>query len=57
MVDKLEIVEGVQGLAVYLNDIRITGRSTKPLGGGEVIKSFRVDRKAIAKAIKGPARP
>lgn len=35
MKHRLEIVEGVGGLAVYLNDIRITPRSTKPLGGGK----------------------
>lgn len=49
---KLEIVEGVGGLAVYLNDVRITGRETKPLGGGKTVATMVVDQKSIGEALK-----
>lgn len=48
---KLEVVEGVGGLAVYLNDRRITPRSTKPLGGGETKVSYTVDARDIESAL------
>lgn len=49
---KLEIVRGAQGLAVYLNDRRISGRDSKPLGGGETVKSWRVSDDDIREAMK-----
>jgi hypothetical protein len=42
MKHKLEIVKGVQGLAVYLNDVRISPRGTKPLGGGKTLVKWLI---------------
>lgn len=38
----LEIIGSAAGLSVYLNNYRITGRATKPLGGGETIRKFTI---------------
>ncbi len=51
---KLEIVEGPEGQAVYLDDYRIAG--PKPWGGGRLVKSWTVDRKNIQTAMRPKAQ-
>lgn len=46
----------MQGLAVYLNDFRISGRDSKPLGGGETVKAWSVDAATLEDAVKKRAK-
>lgn len=48
---KLEIIRGVEGPCISLNDYRIAG--PKPWGGGTVTKSFTVDINDLIRAIPG----
>jgi hypothetical protein len=48
---KLEIIRGVEGPCISLNDYRIAG--PKPWGGGTVTKSFTVDVDDLVRAIPG----
>lgn len=48
---KLEIIHSAAGLSVYLNDYRITGRATKPLGGGEIVRSFTISEDDLKMAM------
>ena len=45
----LELIEGVEGNSLYLNDYRIAG--PKPWGGGAVIKSWKVRLDDLQRAI------
>lgn len=45
----VELISGVEGLAVYVNNYRITG--PKPWGGGNVVKAWIVDRYLIEEAL------
>ncbi len=46
---KLDLVDGVAGVSVYLSDYRIAG--PKPWGGGKVTRTWRVRRKDIEAAL------
>jgi len=46
----IEIVSGVEGASVYMNDYRIAGN--KPWGGGRVTASFTAGRADICRALK-----
>ena len=48
----LEIVSGVEGASIYLNNFRISG--PKPWGGGKVTRSFKVSVGDIRKALDMP---
>jgi len=45
----IEVVSGVEGPSVYLNDYRVAG--PKPWGGGKVIQKFKADRKDVLTAL------
>ncbi len=47
---RLQIVRGVSGLCVYLNDYRIAGQ--KPWGGGEVVGEYTLSHKDITTALQ-----
>jgi hypothetical protein len=47
---RVDIVKGVEGLAIYINDFRIVG--PKPWGGGKIVHTFVADVKDIKEAIK-----
>lgn len=46
----LDLVEGVEGQCIYLNDRRIAG--PKPWGGGKIVKQWKVRVDAIYEAIR-----
>jgi len=46
---KLMLVKGVEGNCIYLNDYRICG--PKPWGGGRIIKTWKVEKEDIERAI------
>lgn len=46
---KLEIIKGVEGRSVYINDYRVAGN--KPWGGGTVVDSFETSIKDFLKAL------
>lgn len=46
---KIEIVDGIGGNSLYINDIRVAG--PKPYGGGRLITSFVVNEQAIIDAL------
>lgn len=50
----LSVVQGVEGLAVYLCDYRIAG--AKPWGGGTVAASWTITMGDIRKALQHHAR-
>ncbi len=45
----LELVSGVEGNSIYLNDYRICG--SKPWGGGSVIKKWTTSIRDIERAL------
>ena len=45
----LEIIEGVCGYCIALNDCRIAGE--KPWGGGQVVKRWKINLSTIKRAI------
>lgn len=45
----IEIVQGVEGPSVYINNFRIAG--AKPWGGGKLIYTFKSDLNLILKAL------
>ena len=49
---KIDIVQGVHstGYSLYINEYRVAG--VKPWGGGNVLKTWVVDKKEIIEAIK-----
>ena len=47
---EIELVQGVEGLTLYLNDYRIAG--AKPWGGGICKNAWKVDVSDILEAIK-----
>ena len=48
---RIDIVKGVEGHAIYINDFRVVG--PKPWGGGEYVKSWeKVEIKDILKALE-----
>ncbi len=47
---KVGIIEGVEGLCVAINDVRVAGR--KPWGGGKVIKEWQIPKKDIEVAFE-----
>ena len=50
----VEVVLGVEGRCLVINDIRVAG--PKPWGGGKVIKRWIVDEKDIIEAL-GATQP
>lgn len=48
---RLEIVEGVKGMAIYLNGYRIAG--PKPWGGGHVAERWEVTEEDFEKGLHG----
>lgn len=46
---RIEIVDGVEGMSLYINDERVAG--PKPWGGGPTIKTFTADANRIAEAL------
>lgn len=46
----IDIVLGVEGLALYINDTRVYG--PKPWGGGQYVHGFWVERKALIDVLK-----
>lgn len=48
---KVEIIDGVEGKALYFNDYRVAG--PKPWGtvGGNLIASFEVDKEKLKKIL------
>ena len=52
---KISIVRGVEGLAVYIGDIRVCGN--KPWGGGQLVKVWTVSLKDIFYAIGSLTKP
>ena len=46
---KIEILKGVSGYAIYLNDYRLCG--PKPWHGGTTVASWDVTKKTIRKAL------
>lgn len=47
---KVEVVDGVEGKSLYINDHRVCG--PKPWGGGEAIEHFDVDKEKLEQALK-----
>jgi hypothetical protein len=47
----LEIVHGVEGDCISLNDYRVCG--PKPWGGGTVTKKWAVKKGSLVRALKG----
>lgn len=49
-------IEEVQGhssnTALYIGDLRVTGRHTKPLGGGHVVNGWNVELKSLKEAVR-----
>lgn len=52
---KLDLVKGVEGNCIVLNQYRIAGH--KPWGGGKVIQSWTVDREDIERALEEMPKP
>lgn len=46
---KIELVQGVEGMCVYMNDFRIVG--PKPWGGGTCIRSWSLSKADLETAI------
>ena len=46
---KIEVVDGVGGFSLYINDTRIAG--PKPLGGGRAVASFCVTEQTVNDAL------
>jgi hypothetical protein len=46
----LQIVDGVEGCAIYLNGFRIAG--PKPWGGGKVVNSWNIAPEDLESAIE-----
>lgn len=46
---KIEVVAGVEGKCLYINDYRVAG--PKPWGGGTAIASFEIDNEKLKKAL------
>ncbi len=46
---KIDVVLGVEGKSLYIDDYRVSG--SKPLGGGKVIYSFSINIKELRNAI------
>ena len=46
---KIEVVSGVEGKSVYLDDFRIAGN--KPWGGGDVVSKFSTTAEDVLLAI------
>jgi hypothetical protein len=46
---KIEVVSGVEGPSVYINDMRVAG--PKPWGGGKVIYLFKAEARHILEAL------
>ncbi len=47
---KVEVVQGVEGASLYIDDVRVAG--PKPWGGGKVIHRFEVDHAAIKVSVE-----
>ena len=47
---EIEIVKGVEGLALYINQYRVCG--PKPWGGGMAIQSWKCTKKDLLTAIE-----
>lgn len=45
---KIDLVNGVEGLALYLNDFRIAG--PKPWGGGKILRTWSVSQEDLRSA-------
>lgn len=45
----VEVVSGVEGPSLYINDYRVAG--PKPWGGGKIIHRFMVERKDVEKVL------
>lgn len=45
----IEIIQGVEGKSLYLNDIRVAGN--KPWGGGSVVNNWKINEEDLIKAI------
>lgn len=46
----IEVVKGCEGECLLINDTRVCGN--KPWAGGKVIKTFRVEKQRLLKAIE-----
>ena len=47
---KIEVIKGVGGPSIYINNIRIAGE--KPWGGGAIIYSWECSKEDILQAIE-----
>ena len=52
---RIMLVNGVEGMALYINDYRVVG--PKPWGGGTAVKSWVADEKDIIRALSKPSSP
>jgi len=52
---KIEIINGVEGMCVTINDTRIAGN--KPWGGGKIVNSWIVDNDWILYAMEASNQP
>ncbi len=52
---EIDIINGVGGKALYINNMRVAG--PKPLGGGRTTETFWAEEKAILDAIGHKALP
>lgn len=46
---KIEIIEGLSGLSLYINDYRVAG--SKPYGGGRTVKQWQADVQDLISAL------
>ena len=52
---RIMLVNGVEGMALYINDYRVAG--PKPWGGGTAVKSWVTDEEKIIRALSKPPSP
>jgi hypothetical protein len=50
MKSKIELINGAEGLSLYIDDFRICG--PKPWGGGTVIASWDIDLKELENIVQ-----
>ncbi len=50
----IEIIDGVGGLSLYINDYRVAG--SKPYGGGRTVKKWDIDELKLIVAMSKEAR-
>ena len=47
---EINIVQGVEGKSLYINDHRVAG--SKPWGGGKIIQTWKVQKKDLLEDIQ-----